>query len=289
VEFNDADFHVLDRELVDTSQTFDVSPNEFALRVVARRRVIKVTTQSSRVAPWACARVAILLRSVLEAMAADPETEAWRSCVPVAERWHAAGDVVAVPQRCLRELFEQQVARAPEAAAVTWSAGGMTYAQLDRDANGLAVRLLTAGVRPEEPVGVLLDRSPELLVALLGVLKAGAAYLPIEIGSPAPRVAAMLADAGVRRCLVGAGPRADLSGVDSMPVVLDAPAGSAVALPRRGEADDLAAVYFTSGSAQGRRLYAPRLGEPARLDASTLASPARRHRAAPRPGRPREC
>ncbi|GLW10446.1 hypothetical protein Misp01_55740 [Microtetraspora sp. NBRC 13810] len=94
----------------------------------------------------------------------------------------------------LHALVERVADARPGAVAV----GSLSYAELDRRANQVAHWLLARGVRPEEPVGVLLERRPELVVALLGVLKAGAAYLPLDPVYPAGRTEAVLADAGAR-------------------------------------------------------------------------------------------
>ncbi|MFF8395393.1 amino acid adenylation domain-containing protein, partial [Streptomyces sp. NPDC016172] len=93
------------------------------------------------------------------------------------------------------ELFEEQVARTPRATAVIGEHITLTYAQLNGEANRLAHRLIAHGAGPEDVVAVVMERSAELLVTLLGVLKAGAAFLPVEPHLPAQRVAFMLADA----------------------------------------------------------------------------------------------
>jgi len=95
---------------------------------------------------------------------------------------------------CLHEMVAATVARVPDAVAVTCDDRELTYAELDRRANGLAHRLRHLGVGPEIVVPVLLDRSEDLVVALLGVLKAGGAFLPLDSAQPAQRMAVMLAD-----------------------------------------------------------------------------------------------
>ena len=102
----------------------------------------------------------------------------------------------------LHRLFEDQVARTPERPALTVPAPApgttISYRDLDARANRLARHLLAAGVRPGELVGLCFERSAELVVALLAVLKAGAAYLPLDPSSPAERLAFALADSGAR-------------------------------------------------------------------------------------------
>ncbi|OBI37640.1 non-ribosomal peptide synthetase [Mycobacterium sp. E2238] len=95
---------------------------------------------------------------------------------------------------CLHEMVAATVARTPDAVAVTYDDRELTYAELDRRANGLAHRLRELGVGPETVVPVLLDRSEDLVVAVLGVLKAGGAFMPLDSAQPAGRMAAMLDD-----------------------------------------------------------------------------------------------
>ena len=89
----------------------------------------------------------------------------------------------------------------PDAVAVACGAVRLTYAELDGRASRLARVLAAAGAGPESVVGVLMERSAALVVAVLAVLKAGAAYLPVDPGVPAERTGCMLADAGARLVL----------------------------------------------------------------------------------------
>ncbi|HVG43851.1 MAG TPA: amino acid adenylation domain-containing protein, partial [Longimicrobium sp.] len=94
-------------------------------------------------------------------------------------------------------LFAQAAAAAPEAVALAWDGGRMTYAELDELANRLAHHLRRAGVAAGTRVGVCLERGPEMVVATLAALKAGGAYVPLDPAYPAERLAYMLADTAV--------------------------------------------------------------------------------------------
>ncbi|SCL55820.1 non-ribosomal peptide synthetase [Micromonospora chersina] len=156
-----------------------------------------------------------------------------------------SGDVPAVD--CLHRMVAAQAARTPEAEAVRHGDRTLSYRQLDEAANRLARVLLHRGVTREDRVGVCLPRTPELVVALLAVLRAGAAYVPLDPAYPPARVAFMAADSGVRLVLT----RADLAGrfpdtavaVDRLDPVEDATDPAAPSTP-----EDLAYVIYTSGS-----------------------------------------
>ncbi|MFG2011660.1 amino acid adenylation domain-containing protein [Micromonospora sp. NPDC048868] len=106
---------------------------------------------------------------------------------------------------CLHELFEEQVRRTPDAIAVVSDERTVRYAELDREADRLARRLRAAGVRAESVVGVCLHRGVDLVVALLGVLKAGGAYLPVEPDQPADRIRYLLTDSKATTVVTGPG------------------------------------------------------------------------------------
>ncbi|MER5894238.1 amino acid adenylation domain-containing protein [Streptomyces sp. NPDC001876] len=149
----------------------------------------------------------------------------------------------------LHELIAQQTVRTPHAIAVDDAQGSMTYAQLDRRANGIARLLRGRGVLPESRVAVCLPRGRELVAALLGVWKAGAAYVPLDAGHPAERIAWMVADSGARTVLTVGESAGVLDGVvpDGV-VLLDAAGGDADAEPVETGPQHAAYITYTSGS-----------------------------------------
>jgi amino acid adenylation domain-containing protein len=98
---------------------------------------------------------------------------------------------------CFHQLFEQQVAKTPDAIALVFENQTWTYQKLNQRSNQVAHYLRQQGVQPEVTVGICLERSPEMIVALLGILKAGGAYLPLDPAYPSERLAFMLSDAQV--------------------------------------------------------------------------------------------
>ncbi|MFF7637058.1 amino acid adenylation domain-containing protein [Kitasatospora sp. NPDC008050] len=145
-------------------------------------------------------RIAQRLRRLLPAMAADPQRPVARLDLLTAEErelvlttWNSTAH--PVPDTTLPALIERQAARTPDATALDGEGGSRTYAELNADANRLAHLLAELGAGPETTVGVALPRSPDLVLALLAVLKSGAAYLPLDPDYPPSRTADILADA----------------------------------------------------------------------------------------------
>jgi amino acid adenylation domain-containing protein len=116
---------------------------------------------------------------------------------------------VSVPASTLPELFEAQVIKTPEAVAVVYEDRSLNYAELNCKANQLAHLLRERGVGPETIVGICVERSVEMVISLLGVLKAGGAYLPLDPGYPQERLAYMLEDAQPL-CVITAGKAGDV-------------------------------------------------------------------------------
>ena len=154
-------------------------------------------------------------------------------------------------------LFERRAAAAPDAVAVRWRDGRLTYGELNRWSNSIAARLAEV-ISPERPVVAIgTSRGPEMVAAVFGVLKAGGAYLPVEPQLAAERALAMIADADAAAVLVSRGDRCwepqpglPVIAVDDQAIVsARADAGQADRNPRPGtDADSLAYIIYTSGS-----------------------------------------
>ncbi len=156
-------------------------------------------------------------------------------------------------EKCIHQLFEEQVERTPEAVAVICEDEQLTYRELNERANRLAHHLQSIGAGPETLIGVCLQRSAEMMIGLLGILKAGAAYVPVDPQHPAARAISTLTDAGVRLLLTQRA-LADLcaaSGVEilcldeELPKILAQPASNPQDV---AHAQNLAYVIYTSGS-----------------------------------------
>ncbi|HEX8273037.1 MAG TPA: amino acid adenylation domain-containing protein [Longimicrobiaceae bacterium] len=154
--------------------------------------------------PATIARMAEHLGVLLRGAAADPGRSVLElPLLSDAERreWEALREE-APPrfgvERCIHELVAEQAAVRPDAVAVVHEETRLTYGELDARANRLAHRLCALGAGPGKFVGVCLERSPELVVALLAVLKSGAAYVPLDPGHPAGRLSLVLRDTGAQ-------------------------------------------------------------------------------------------
>ena len=196
------------------------------------------------------------LQRVLVAMAADP-TRRLSSMDLLDAGEHAQLDgwgnraVLTQPARVsIPVLFAAQVARTPEAVAISFKGRSMTYRELEAAANRLAHLLAGQGVCPGECVALLFSRSAEAIVAILAVLKTGAAYLPIDPALPVARIGFMVADAAPIAAITTTGLRSRLDGCDLRVIDVNDPAvdsqpGTALPAPAP---DDIAYLIYTSGT-----------------------------------------
>jgi amino acid adenylation domain-containing protein len=166
----------------------------------------------------------------------------------------AAGPRREIPHQCLHELIEEQVAARPDDIAVRSGGRSLTYRELDRKANTLAHHLIGMGVRPGAAVGVVIERGFELIVSILAVLKAGAAYVPVDPDNPVDRMRYVLDKAGVTVVLTAAA-TADIdvrdNEFDREVVRVDEVPAEGLPTERPNvemRPDGLAYVIFTSGS-----------------------------------------
>jgi amino acid adenylation domain-containing protein/non-ribosomal peptide synthase protein (TIGR01720 family) len=200
---------------------------------------------------WMARRFEVLL----EALAADPDRALGELPVMSDEERRVAlarshGERVEFRSDCcLHELFEEQAARTPDAEAVVFGDIVVTYAELNRRSNRIAAALRRMGAGPEALVAVAFDRSPEMIAAVLGVLKAGGAYLPVAVDQPKERIAFLLKDACPRVVIGRAGfgpldPRAQWLDIDDAAITTE----SGENAPNGAAPGNLAYVIYTSGS-----------------------------------------
>jgi amino acid adenylation domain-containing protein len=208
------------------------------------------------------AAAAAHLRCVLSALLADPDRPiAEVDILPPDERdrliAQGRGPSVPVEIDILPAAFERHAALRGDATAVLFGSRSVSYSALNRDANRLARRLRGLGVAQNDRVGVFLDRSPEMVAAVLAVLKAGAGYVPLDTSYPPERLRFMIEDCAMRVIMTSRDARDRLNSCvpsGNAPVLLCVDAELALAgesdadlgLPVGG--DDLAYVIYTSGS-----------------------------------------
>ncbi|AUX33042.1 MULTISPECIES: non-ribosomal peptide synthetase/type I polyketide synthase [Sorangium] len=199
------------------------------------------------------------LFTLLAAATSDPaRSVASMPLLPERERrrllvdWNDTGADFPRDQGVL-ELFEEQAAAAPRAPAVVSDGGSLTYGELDRRANQLARRLIELGVAPDTRVAICAERSPEMVVGILGALKAGAAYLPVDAAIAGERLSFILEDSGAPVLLTQAHLAERLPPFAGAVIRLDADAPALAARdgsrpPACAGPRDLAYAIYTSGS-----------------------------------------
>jgi amino acid adenylation domain-containing protein len=193
-------------------------------------------------------------RRLLEGMVADPgQRLSEMPFLSEEERrllasWNETSE--SLPTASLPEMFESRAASTPEAVAVVSAGESLTYAELDRRASRLAARLGALGVRPGTLVGVFLERSTSMPVGLLGILKSGGGYVPLDADYPRERLAHMLAESRPAVVLTQRDLLDRLPTSDAARLCVDDPLeeDGAARFSIRPADGDLAYVIFTSGS-----------------------------------------
>ncbi|MEO7260045.1 MAG: amino acid adenylation domain-containing protein [Jatrophihabitantaceae bacterium] len=250
--------------LVDLAAAPPAGPAGAGVRFSAFREdgalALAISYDASRYAESSIGVIARQYRQLLDAATAEPDR-------PVTELELSTAEDAAIvaasnatergfdSEATLHGLFARQAAATPDAPALLSSAGALSYAELDARSNQLAHTLREHGVGPDVVVALLAERSPELIIAILAVLKAGGAYLPLDPSYPPARIGYQLSDSRAR--LVLAQPRfTGLAGTansaGTAPVLdLEDPASyhaDTGPMQPEGDASDLAYLIYTSGS-----------------------------------------
>ena len=206
------------------------------------------------------ARMSEHFEHLLEGIISQPDQQITRLALmragerdQVVREWNETGAEYP-SDKCVHELFEEQVERTPEAVAVTSSDEHLTYRELNERANQLAHYLRERGVGPDTLVGICVERSTQMIIGLLGILKAGAAYLPLDPTYPLERLHFMLEDTRAQMVVTVEALADALPSLAALPLCLDTDwpliAGHDVDNPRDVDpaSDNLAYVTYTSGS-----------------------------------------
>jgi len=200
------------------------------------------------------------LEHLLETIVAHPDRKLSELCLLTESEWRQlVVDYNATRKEfpnhlCFHNLFELQVERTPDALALVCGAEELSYSQLNAAANQLAHRLIEAGIGPEKRVALCLERSPQMVIALLAVNKAGGAYLPLNEHWPPNRLQFILEDGNVSAVLTQQQFRDLLPGETQFPIWCidtDWPTISGYSSenpPPRAEPENLIYIYYTSGS-----------------------------------------
>ncbi|HEV2735999.1 MAG TPA: amino acid adenylation domain-containing protein, partial [Longimicrobiaceae bacterium] len=251
--------HLPGVEMVPVDADPGTSPFELMLRMEEGEAELRGALEypTALFDPATAARMAEHLGTLLEGIAADPDAPVPRlPLMPAAERRRVLEEWNGAPGgprgECVHDLFARQAARTPDAAALVFRGQALSYAELDRRSLRLAGRLRALGVGRETRVGVCLERTPELVVALLAILRAGGAYVPLDPAYPAERLGWMQEDARVSLVLTSSR-LADVLPAGTRALALDAVCAEVEVEPDLAPdagvlPENLSHVIFTSGS-----------------------------------------
>jgi amino acid adenylation domain-containing protein len=169
----------------------------------------------------------------------------------IVHEWNAT--LAAFPNNCVHELFERQAAKTPDMIAVASDGKTLSYRELNERANQVAHYLRKRGVGPEVLVGVCVNRTPEMVIALLGIWKAGGAYVPLDPAYPRERLSYMMQDSAAKFLLTTGELKRLIPSADDKAILLDADwkqiAKESSATPEPSAVpSNLAYVMYTSGS-----------------------------------------
>jgi amino acid adenylation domain-containing protein len=218
--------------------------------------LLKLEYDSRRFGRPAIERMLGHLRTVLEGMAAHPEgrvadvplvTEAERRQLLV--EWNDTKR--EYPQLCVHQLFEEQVERTPDNVALVFENQRLTYRELNARANQLAHELRKHGAGPDQLVGMCIERSVDMIAALLAIIKAGAAYVPLDPYLPAGRLVYMIEDSGLKILLTQRELRSSLPPFAGTVIEIDGGEWQSNCRENPGVTvppENLALVIYTSGS-----------------------------------------
>jgi amino acid adenylation domain-containing protein len=234
------------------------APPVLRLGMAENGTALRLTYRLDALDAEAAERIAGYHLTALRLMVDDPDGDhAARTLISTEELRHQldglAGPVRELPDRRFHELFERRVAAHPDAPAIVHGDQTWTYRELNRRANHIGRALLARGLRPEDVVAVVTERNLDWAAAVIGILKAGGVYLPVEPHFPADRIATILTRAGCRFALTEPGSCGNLdpgsTGTCRLLIAgLYAEGHPDDDLGVEVRPDQLAYIYFTSGS-----------------------------------------
>lgn len=214
-----------------------------------------------------CAYMRQALESLVSALESRPETAVGlldvlpaAECEEILYKWNRT-DAEYPRDKCIHELFEAQVEKTPDAVALVFEDASLSYGELNRRANRLGDYLRKSGLRPDDRVGICVERDLEMVVGVLAILKSGGAYVPLDPSYPVERLRYMLADSRPRMLLIGTALRSLFDGCVETLTVIDVDRGRGAWSDRpetnldRADVqvtpEHLAYVIYTSGSTGG--------------------------------------